>query len=507
MARGLAALGLVALVVEPLRWLWQSWWDESYESPGAAVGAAVVALVVCSVLSGPARPDRRRSGLTWALLGLAAALRLLGCGIAVNVIGALALVVDVAALAIGLGVARRPFALSPFGLAALALFALPVEHGLQRGLGHPLQLAATAIAHAVLVPFFPALARQGTLLVHPAAELAIDLPCSGARGLLLFAGLLAGALCVLAPTRGSLLVAVVACATGAMAANVLRIVALFLGTWADWPVVEEPLHGAIGLVAQAVAVLPLLIGLSRWPRRVSTRGALRDAAPARGQRLSLATGTAMALLGTAIALFPGRPRDVATARPAAPLPSHLGGGIGESVPLDPVERRYYARHGGQAEKRLYRTANGHTTHVLRVRTNAPLRHLHDPADCLRGAGHTVTRYGVTRGAEPSVVYRSVDPEGRAWRVEAAFVSDRNERATGVSEVLWRWLEDPAVAWSLIERVTPWSTCETDAGPCRAFDAALFRALDLPGRVEAASAARTGVAPPNPDEPVLPGGSA
>jgi len=210
------------------------------------------------------------------------------------------------------------------------------------------------------------------------------------------------------------------------------------------------------------------------------------------------------MLGLTIALVPGRPRDVATARPAPPLPSHLGAGIGLPVPLDPVEQRYYARHGGQAEKRLYRSADGHSTHVLRVRTNAPLRHLHDPADCLRGAGHAVTRYGVTPGQEPSVVFRSVDPEGRAWRIEAAFVSDRNERASGVSEVLWRWLSEPAVAWSLIERITPWSDCEIDAGRCRAFDAALFRALDLPSRVDSASTARTGLAPLRSIEPVRPG---
>ena len=478
-ARALAGVGLAALILDPLIWLWQSWWDASYESPGAAVGAAVVALIALSLRSGPPRPDRRSGRLAWQLLGAAAVLRLLGRLLAVNVIGALALVIDVAALATGLGLARRPFALSPFGLAAFAAFALPIEHLLQRGLGHPLQLLATAIAHALLGPFHPTLVRQGTLLLHPSAELAIDLPCSGARGLLLFAGLLAAALCVLAPGRGSLPVAVAASFVGALAANVLRIVALFLGTLAGLPVAREPLHSAIGLAALALAALPLLFTLSRWPRRAPTRGALRDAAPARGQRLSLSTGAAIALAGLAIALAPGHPRDGATASAASPLPASLGARVGEAVALDPVEQRYSARHGGQAEKRVYRSPDGPATHVLRVRTNAPLRHLHDPADCLRGAGHTVTRQGVTRDAQPSVVYRSVDPDGRAWRVEASFVSDRNQRATGVSEVIWRWLEEPAVAWSLVERITPWPHCERDRGPCRDFDAALFRALDLP----------------------------
>jgi len=75
--------------------------------------------------------------------------------------------------------------------------------------------------------------------------------------------------------------------------------------------------------------------------------------------------------------------------------------------------------------------------------------------------------------------RSVDPEGRAWRVEASFVSDRGHAATSVSEVVWLWLEAPDSTWSLVERITPWSACEITPDLCHEFGGALLASLDLP----------------------------
>ena len=87
--------------------------------------------------------------------------------------------------------------------------------------------------------------------------------------------------------------------------------------------------------------------------------------------------------------------------------------------------------------------------------------------------------GVVPGVIPAVVYRSVAPDGTTWRVVASFVSDDGRTATSVSEVVWRWLEAPDTAWSLVERISPWSACELAPERCRAFDRALFTSLDLP----------------------------
>ena len=160
------------------------------------------------------------------------------------------------------------------------------------------------------------------------------------------------------------------------------------------------------------------------------------------------------------------------------LPASLGVLSGRPVALQEQERSYYARYGGGVEKRTY--DDGSVAHTaLLVRTQAPLRHLHGPDRCLLGAGHEVTRIGVRPGAIPSVIYRSVAPDGRAWRVEASFVSDAGVSASGVSEVVWRWLERPGDGWNLIERISAWEICERAPERCRSFDRALFAALDLP----------------------------
>ena len=63
---------------------------------------------------------------------------------------------------------------------------------------------------------------------------------------------------------------------------------------------------------------------------------------------------------------------------------------------------------------------------------------------------------------------------RSWRF-----GDTGEAATSVSEVVWRWTFEPDSTWSLIERITPWTTCEASPERCREFEGALLASLDLP----------------------------
>ena len=472
----------VALVVDPARWLAETWRDPAYQSDGVFVALAIGGLLVASVASGPAQPDRRAAGIAWRLLLGTAAARVVGHLLAVNTIGALALVVDVAAVAIALGVDRRPLALRPAALAAFSVLALPIEHLLQRLLGHPLQLAAAGLSEWLVSPFDPAVVREGVLLVHPEVALAVDLPCSGARGLMLFTGLALACWCRREATPGRAALVAVAVAVGALASNALRVVVLYAGARLGTPLQDEPWHSAIGCAVLVVGALPVLFTAlptparhARFQRPFGVQLGTRRRA---GLEILPEPVVAVLLLVAAWAVLftPEEPLDASLPLAPRPLPEVLGGRLGETLPTSELERLYFERYGGSVSKRAYA---GHTAMV--VRTASPLRHLHGPDRCLIGAGHRVTRLGVRHGRVPTVVYRSVAPDGRAYRIEASYVDDRGRSAASVSQVLWRWLDEPG-AWSLVERITPWSLCARDPARCAAFDADLFAALDLPSPV-------------------------
>ncbi len=480
----LAGPGLAALVIEPAVWLGRSWLDPSYQSDGWIVAAITAALLLASFASGSAPPDRRDRRRALVALAATAGVRLIGRLLAVHTIGALALVVDVWAVAVLVGVRRRPFALQPVGLALFFALALPVEHLAQRLLGHPLQRAAATTSEWVLAPFFPELTREGVLLVHPDAMLAVDLPCSGARGLVLLTALALGLWTCRAPGVRGTIAGSAAVVLGAFAANTLRIIALFIGGVVHVPVIEEPWHSAMGALVLAIGAAPLLLIAMRAPARRPTRpplsAGLGSGAPSGHHRsMPWPLALAVSLIGLGIAFAPERPLDVSGPVEPRRLPTTLGRFVGLEVPLREREAIYYTRFGGYAQKRIYDDGGGDAITALLVRTRSPLRHLHGPEACLTGAGHDVTRLGVVPGATPAVVYRSIDAQGRPWRIEASFVSDRGEVATSVSEVVWRWLEYPDAAWSLVERITPWSTCERTPGRCRELETALFASLDLP----------------------------
>jgi exosortase/archaeosortase family protein len=482
LAFGVATAGAMVLMAEPAVWLWRTWTDPSYKSHGAVVAVGVAALLLRSVWSGGAPPDAAARRIAWRLFLVTALIRLAGRLLAVQTIGALALVVDVAALAMWLGVARRPWALQPLAVAALSVLALPVEHLLQRLGGHPMQLIAARLAELVLSPAFPDLSRHGTLLEHPGILLAIDLPCSGARGLVLYTGLALALLCRRRAGATGLAMGAIAVLAGATFANALRVVVLFLGRWLELPVLQAPWHEGLGLACLSLGALPLLHLAGRLPDRQPRRTLRLAPAPSwSASPPSWPSALAAALIGLAVALTPEHPLDVSAASAGPGLPPRLGEFVGEPVPLTEQERHYFARYGGGAHKQVYDDDTGRPHTALLVRTRSPLRHLHGPDRCLLGAGHEVTRIGVRRGPVPTVIYRSVAPDGSPWRVEASFVSDSGRLATGVSEVVWLWLEHPHETWNLVERISPWAVCERDPARCERLDSALFASLDVPTR--------------------------
>lgn len=482
--------GWLVLVIEPIAWLWTTWSDPSYQSDGHWTAVALLLLVLRSLASGPPGPAPHARRIVLALVLATGLLRIAGVVLAIRILGGLALVADVAALAVWLRLDRRPWSLHLGWFTALAAFALPIENGIQRIAAHPLQLAATASAEALLGPWFANLTRHGTVLSLPDLTLGVDVPCSGAHGLWLL--LAVATFCLTrreADARGLAWVAI-ATACGAFAGNTLRVVFLFVGMSWNWPVREGPLHEAIGALTLAVALAGVVWACGRLPPRTG-RGVACAAqrlpdttmpgALTPGALTWIAAGI-VSICALLSLVSPATPADRSPAvAPDIALPARLGSFVGRPASISQLERRYFSLYGGNVEKRSYHSAAEGDWSVVRVRTQSPLRHLHGPDRCLLGAGHQVTRLGVLTGTVPSVAYRSVAPDGRAWRVEASFVSDEGEWASGVPEVVWRWLQRPSVAWSLIERISPWQTCDHDRSACQRFDAALFAALDLPNR--------------------------
>lgn len=172
-----------------------------------------------------------------------------------------------------------------------------------------------------------------------------------------------------------------------------------------------------------------------------------------------------------VTVLPAQPVDVAQAMPAPKLPRFIDGLAADARPLTPREQIYFTRYGGGAARASYDDYG-----LLMVRTSAPLRHLHGPDECLRGAGHQVRYLGSIYAPLPTAVYRSVDPQGQTWRIAVSFISSRGEITTSVAHAVWLWMQHPGTAWTQVQRVTPW-----DADPARqwAWDRAVARALDLP----------------------------
>ncbi len=464
--------GLVVLAVEPVRWLVRTWTDPAYDSDGAWVALLCLGVLVRCVTSGPAeRDDTALRRALWLWLG-AAAVRLLGRVLDVDHIAALALVADVGALALLLRTSRRPWPVAPWALAGLFAMALPVQHALQQLASWPLRVASTVTAASVLRGVWPELRREGTVLLLPDGPLSVALPCSGASGLVLLGTLALAIACRRRLDRSAWLLGAAAVLAGAWLTNTLRIVILALGPTEQW--LLEPAHTVVGLVALAAgAALPLWVA-RRLPERVPESA--RHVAASLDHRWWRLMGLAFSAAALWVVQAPHRPLDVSADPRTAQLPAVLGPWLGQPGEPTEQEQRYFKQYGGELQRVRYDTGAGHT--VLLVSTTAPVRHLHSPRACLQGAGHTVERLGLQPGApEPTVVWRSVDPDGHAWRVQTTFLSAAGTTADSASEVVWRWLAEPGVPWMLVERVTPWEACQVEPGRCEALDHHLFASLE------------------------------
>ena len=471
-------LGLLLLAAHPLIWLVETWFDPAYDSYGLWVAMLTGALLLWSATSPVQRANSQQRRFGLGLLALTAALRLLGQWLGINTLGAAALAVDVYAIGLLLNLDRRVRPLAPGWLAVLFVFALPIERILQRGFGFVLQQLSAASACAALQLGSAPVQCDGIQLQWQGQMVLVDLPCSGTRGLLLLLLLFVALAALIRPTLRYASLGILIALAAATLGNSLRIVVLAVGlvhreALGGIDVLAEPWHGAIGILTLGGSALPLWLWAhtGRGGRIPVARSIPAAAGAIRLVSVQPFTGLAFLLACAGIIALPPQPLDVARPLSAPLLPDRLTAFTAQPGVLTAQEQNYFTRYGGGAARAAYGPYG-----LLVVSTTAPLRHLHSPEECLAGAGHTVRYLGQTSGPIPSAVYRSTDPQGRVWQIAVSYVSERGELTTHVAEAVWRWLQAPGASWRMIERIAPW---ESPAAATALFDAAVWRALDLP----------------------------
>lgn len=477
------AAGALVLAFEPVAWLVRTWFAPAYDSPGLWIFAAAAGLFVWSVTSDAEGRDPRHKRWAYGLLLATAVVRLAGHILAINVVGAIALTIDVFAVGLLLGLGQRERAISPFWMAILFSFSLPLERIVQRLVGYGLQHLSAAGSCGALGIFFDDLQCAGVEMTLAGHNVLVDLPCSGARGLVLLGVLFAGLAALARPSLPGAIGGSVLALGAALVSNIFRISVLAVGiAFPEWfggiDVMAQPWHDIIGLAALGLGAVPLVA----WMQHVRPRSSGVDAERHRidpdddtNPKHTLAVAVAFIVLAGGVFVLPKKPVDVAKPMDALHLPTTLAGEHAVRHPLDEMERNYFTRYGGAAAKASYGEQS-----LLVVRTSAPLRHLHDPNECLSGAGFDVEMAGITGETLPGATYRVTMPEGSGkragdWVVVATYVSDDGQTATSVAEAVWKWMRTPGTTWSSVQRMYP---ADVSFEQRREFDAAVARALDI-----------------------------
>ncbi|TDT74211.1 exosortase/archaeosortase family protein [Litoreibacter halocynthiae] len=454
------------LAIEPVRWLFTSWRDPSYQSYGAVYCIVLVGLVGLSLKSSPPGGPAI-AGRVFVLFLFAALIRLAGQMLAINILSALALSLDVFALATMLRLDRRKLALSPFWMATFFLFALPLGPILQRVAGFPLQMVSADLACQMMSPFFADLICEGVRLRLNGVDAMVDLPCSGASGLLLMVSLWAFLNILYRPRLLTAFTGGLAVIGLSILGNALRISLLAGGLGQGIDTMAPTLHNSIGLVTLMVAAAPvvLLYRPSAKPVRM-----LQWRLPAFPKSLHIPMVAVALVAAIAIVNAPKRPVDLSAQVVPARLPMQLLGARAEPIALSETEQRYFTAYGGSAQKVQYGPMG-----LNIVRTTSPLRHLHSPETCLLGMGYSVQFMGTRYDPLPTSVYEATGPDGRVWTVAVSFISDDGQQTPSVGEAVWSWLGGSSRSWQSVQRVTPKSLPEQDR---ISFENAALAALDL-----------------------------
>ena len=362
---------------------------------------------------------------------------------------------------------QRKVSVSPFWLSVLFLFCLPLAAILQRVAGFPLQMMSAEVACRMLSLFFSDLTCEGVRLQLNGIDVFVDLPCSGASGLLVMVSLWAFINVLFRPGFFRAVLAGLVIGLATVVGNGVRITLLAAGLGLGVDTMEPGLHSAIGLVSLALVALPVVLFYRPQP-----------AAPHRVMFPAFRLPAVLHLPATLLALVlaiavinaPRTPLDRSDKVAAISLPGQLLGNLAQDVPLSPTEQRYFASYGGTAQKTQFGPMG-----LNIVRTSSPLRHLHSPATCLLGMGYHVRFLGTRFDPLPTSVYEATSPDGQVWNVAVSFVSKDGAQTAGVGEAVWSWLNGASRVWQSVQRITPQSMPEQQR---LAFERAALAALDL-----------------------------
>jgi len=477
------------LAIEPCLWLVRTWRAPAYNSAGLAVFGVALGLFIWSLTServGDEARSRSHQATAFKLLAATALLRLAGHLLAINILSAFALMVDVFALGLLAGIGHRRRAVSPFWVAIVFGFSLPVERIFQRIIGYDLQHISARGACGMLGVIYPDIVCAGVDIRLAGQQVLVDLPCSGARGLVLFLILFATLCALVRPSFRATIAAGILTLSAALIANMLRISMLAVGivfpeNFGGIDVMAQPAHDLVGLASLAAGVLPIVCWARYQMRRrvsfpigdssmksVRYGGSVR--ADALSKRSKIGGVICIGAVGATLLFASPNPVDVAANIAPIELPHRIGQDTRRALALSPVELDYFAQYGGAAAKAQYGPMV-----LLTVRTSSPLRHLHEPDECLAGAGYEVITIGVRGEVFPGATYHATDPEGRRWLVRVSYVSEDGARAHSVAEVVRKWLYAPSTTWTAIERIYP-----ADITPeyLNYLEASVLRAFDL-----------------------------
>ena len=473
---GMAAL---ALAVDPILWLVRTWSDPSYNSSGLIVFCVCAGIFLWSITSDRVNP-KVNLRLPLFLLTISSLTRLVGQVLAINVIGAITLVLDVYAIGhlAAVGLRKRP--ISSGWLAICFAFSLPLERIIQRTIGYGLQSVSADGACLFLGNIFENVHCNGVRILINQQDVLVDLPCSGARALILILLFYSACMSICRPGLAKGITGFGITLLSGILVNVLRIT--FLATGIAYPnyfmeidVMQAPWHDLSGLLFLAIGCLPVIYWALLVYQPNPLQGISNEKKERRVENQSVQINPLFPALGFLVLAFliinlPRNPIDVAKPNIKINLPLWIHGSIATPVPLLPKEKTYFMKYGGAAAKAIYGEHG-----LLIVKTSAPLRHLHSPEACLRGLGFKVQYKGVSHKILPTAIYKATAPDGTSFRVAVSFVSNQGHVVSNVSEAVWKWMQHPGGTWSAIQRISPWNLEEVESNQ---WDHAVKAAMDI-----------------------------
>jgi len=500
------AISSIILAFEPLMWLIRTWYEPAYNSSGFIIFAACVLLFIWSISSRrlSSRPVNRK--LAISLLVSTALIRLIGQLFAVNIIAAIALVVDVYAIGklSALSYRRRP--ISSGWLAICFIFCLPLERVIQRTIGYGLQNISADGACSILDAMFGDVTCYGVRIILNNMDVLVDLPCSGARSLLLLLMFYSLCMSICRPTIMQGIAGLFLVIISSIITNILRIIILAVGiAYPDVVYIDVmafPYHDLIGLLMLFIGSIPIIIFsriFYKCPKYInSTLDQIEWQTPYSIKRdawwfedssynksgnifhyagkyfnykmSQKIGGYVLLLFAIIIVSLPKTAIDVSKKNIDIDLPEYMNGEKANHIALEQIEQQYFTQYGGAAAKANYGSHN-----IMMVRTSSPLRHLHAPDECLRGLGFDVQYMGVNYNIIPSSIYKAVDKNGVSWRVVVSFISDDGKATSNISEAIWHWLNNRNSVWTTVQRISPWDLHEAEN---RKIDMELMAYLDI-----------------------------